>query len=235
MFAIKHTVDLGVRSVARVIEAKHLYRFYHSTNDETFALRGVSLDVAAGELVAVVGPSGCGKSTLLNCLAGTDTPDGGMVRIEGEPFTRLSKLERDRFRGRHIGVLLQSANLFEHLSVLENVRFAQVLGGRGTKRKPEDVLTRVGLGERRHAIPSTLSGGESSRAGLAVALANSPSVLLADEPTGELDSDSENALIELLLEQVASGVAAVVVTHSPTMAAAATRVLYLEDGQFVHG
>src|SRR5207247_8092360 len=171
-----------------VIEALDLYRFFHALEDETFALRGVSMGLRPGEMVALMGPSGSGKSTLLSCLAGLDEPDGGHVEVEGERITRRPESERAAIRASSIGVLLQYGNLLEHLTVGENVRVARAFSAKGHQRV-DDLLGQLGLGGRRDARPSTLSGGEAARAGLAVALANDPPIVLADEPTGELDHD----------------------------------------------
>jgi putative ABC transport system ATP-binding protein len=221
--------DAAPAGATPALEALDLYRFYHAGDDETLALRGVSLTVMPGEMVAVVGPSGSGKSTLLACLAGLDDPDGGTVRVGGERMSRRPEVERARLRALSIGLLLQSGNLLEHLSVLENVKLARSLSLNET-RSPADVLSWVGLSGRAHAAPSRLSGGESARAGLAVALAGAPALLLADEPTGEVDAANEHAITELLLAEAAQGTAVLVVTHSKRLAAAADRVINLRDG-----
>ena len=212
------------------LEAVDLYRFYHAAGEETLALRGVSLGVDAGEVVAVTGPSGSGKSTLLACLAGLDEPDGGSVRVCGEALSRRPEEERARLRARSIGVLFQSANLLEHLSVFENVRLCQRLSGHARVREAGELLEVLGLGDRSHARPSQLSGGESARAGLAVAIANDPAVILADEPTGELDRDNTEQIVQLLAERAKRGAAVVVVTHNPVVAGSADRIVHLVDG-----
>jgi len=218
---------------APALVATDLYRFYHAGDDETLALRGVSLSVDAGETVAVIGPSGSGKSTLLACLAGLDEPDGGMVRIAGEPMSRRTEAERARLRARNVGVLFQSANLVEHLSVRDNVIVAQRLAGTVDTARAEALLARLGIEGRADARPSQLSGGETARAGLAVALANEPAVLLADEPTGELDSATAARVVERLRGEAARGAAVVVVTHNPQLAEGADRVVELRDGSVV--
>jgi putative ABC transport system ATP-binding protein len=216
------------------LEAHDLYRFYHAGNDEVLALRGVSIRVDAGELVAVTGPSGSGKSTLLACLAGLDEPDGGMVRVDGEPLSRRSESARAALRARHIGVLFQNANLLEHLTIAENVQLARRLAhGVQVEASVNVLLDELGIGDRARARPSELSGGELARAGLAVAVANSPSVVLADEPTGELDHATASRLLMLLRSRTETGTAVVVVTHSDALAGAADRVLALRDGQVV--
>jgi putative ABC transport system ATP-binding protein len=211
------------------LEARSLYRFYRTGDEETLALQGVSLRVTPGDLVAVTGPSGSGKSTLLSCLAGMDDPDGGTVRVAGQRISHRTERERARIRGRHIGMLFQSANLVEHLNVGQNVALVQSLAGRSGK--DAEILSVLGLQDRSTAYPSQLSGGELARAGLAVALANSPTVLLADEPTGELDSRAEAQVLDLLALAAKRGAAVVVASHSAAIAAAATRVIRLEDGR----
>ena len=213
------------------LEARDLYRFYHAGADETLALRGVSLDVEAGEVVAVMGPSGSGKSTLLACLAGLDEPDGGMVRVAGEQLSRRSEQERTMVRARSIGMLFQSANLIPHLSVTDNVMLAQQLASRPNATLAASIVASVGLAERARALPAKLSGGESARAGLAVALANDPAVLLTDEPTGELDAGTAHQVMALLRAHADRGSAVVLVTHNPDVAASADRVVRLVDGR----
>lgn len=214
-----------------VLEADSLYRFFHNDEAETLALRGVSLSVRAGETVAVTGPSGSGKSTLLACLAGLDDPDGGMVRIDGEPLSRRTEEERSRLRGRRIGLLFQSDNLWDHLTVARNLATAQRLGAGVDDPRAAEVLEELGISDRAHAYPSELSGGEAARAGLAVALANDPSVILADEPTGELDSTTGARVIDLLVQRADRGAAVVIVTHTEAVAQRADRRIRLRDGQ----
>jgi putative ABC transport system ATP-binding protein len=229
-------VDVGGPGTSGpLVEARELYRFYHTADDETFALRGVSLAVDQGEMVAIIGPSGSGKSTLLACLAGLDEPDGGHVVVAGARITRRPEQVRSALRSRWIGILLQSGNLLEHLNVVQNIQAAQRLVSAGKRQDPYELLERVSLGDRASARPSTLSGGEAARAGLAVALANDPPVLLADEPTGEVDAENERALLQLLRERVATGGAVVVVTHSDRVATEAGRVFHLVDGRMAGG
>jgi putative ABC transport system ATP-binding protein len=214
-----------------ILEAESLYRFFHAGDDETLALQGVSLQLSAGEVVAVTGPSGSGKSTLLSCLAGLDEPDGGVVRVAGERLSRRPEEERARIRARQIGMLFQQANLVGHLSVDANIALAQGLAGEADAQRREEVLERCGIASRAGARPSQLSGGELARAGLAVALANAPSVILADEPTGELDDATGARVLELLRERAATGAAVLIVTHSPDVARAADREIHLRDGR----
>jgi putative ABC transport system ATP-binding protein len=214
-----------------LLEADHLFRFFHTGGEETVALAGVTLRIDAGELVAITGPSGSGKSTLLNCLAGLDEPDGGTVRIEGVVLSRQPEADRARMRARHVGVLWQNANLLDQLDVRDNVLFTQRLAGKADSARADQLLLRLGLADRAYSWPSTLSGGEAARAGLAVALANDPTVLLADEPTGELDTTTAGHVVALLEEHAATGRAVVVVTHSDTVANEAHRIVRLRDGE----
>jgi len=220
-----------VDRVTPAIQAQDLYRFYHAGDDETLARRGVSVTVQPGEIVAVTGPSGSGKSTLMACLAGLDEPDGGVVRIDGERISRRPEAVRAAIRSRRIGVLYQSSNLVGHLSVDANVALARRLAG--SAPDPEHraaLLERVGIARRSQARPSQLSGGELARAGLAVALANDPAVLLADEPTGELDELTASDILGLLRERADDGGAVLVATHDSAVASAAAHELRLRDG-----
>jgi putative ABC transport system ATP-binding protein len=216
---------------ASIVEAIDLYRFFHAGDDETLALRGVSLQLEAGEVVAVTGPSGSGKSTLLSCVAGLDEPDGGSVRIGGEMMSRRPEAERAALRARRVGILFQSGNLVDQLSVEQNLRFVQRLVGAVDRKRIASLLDEVGLGDRATSRPATLSGGEAARAGLALALANQPDVVLADEPTGELDETSAEMMMELLRRRAYLGAAVVVVTHNQQVAAYADREIKLLDGR----
>lgn len=216
---------------APALQARDLYRFFRTGEEETLALRGVSLTVERCETVAVVGPSGSGKSTLLACLAGLDEPAGGTVTVGGERISHRPEAERARIRARRIGVQMQTGNLLAHLDVSANIRIAQLAGKSRPLTSAEDLLEQVGLSSRRHAYASELSGGELARAGLAIALANNPDVVLADEPTGELDGETEQQILGLLRQRTVSGAGLVVVTHSPEVARAADRILTLRDGQ----
>jgi len=218
--------------MSAVLEAESLYRFFHAGDDETLALRGISLSLEPGETVAVTGPSGSGKSTLLNVLAGLDEPDGGQVRVGGERLSRRPEEVRARLRAERIGLLYQTTNLVAHLSVSDNVALAQRLSSKRTPAGGRDeVLERAGIAHRAHARPGLLSGGELARAGLAVALANDPPVVLADEPTGELDDATAGGILDLLAERAAAGSAVVIVTHDPAVAVRADREIALRDGE----
>jgi putative ABC transport system ATP-binding protein len=232
------TVTTPTSRPARVppaVQAVDLYRFYRAGDDEIQALRGVSLTVSSGEMVAVTGPSGSGKSTLLALLAGLDEPDGGHVRLAGERMSHRPEAQRTLIRRRMIGILRQSGNLVEHLDVRSNVALVQGLHGRRarTRRTVAELLETVGLTARSGALPRTLSGGELARAGLAVALAADPTVLIADEPTGELDLGTERRVLALMRQVAADGAAVVVASHSAEVAAVADRVLRLADGRWI--
>jgi putative ABC transport system ATP-binding protein len=215
------------------LRADRVYRFYRSGDEETLAVQGVSLELVAGELVALSGPSGSGKSTLLSCLAGTDEPSGGTVWIAGERMSGRTEGERAAIRGRRVGTMAQSGNLFAHLTVLGNLRLSRSMAA-GQQRDlpdPMELLTDLGIAARAHAWPDRLSGGELVRASLAVALANGPAVLLADEPTGELDQATEARLLALLRRRADAGAAILVASHSNAVTRSADRTLRLDDGR----
>ncbi|OIQ64405.1 putative ABC transporter ATP-binding protein [mine drainage metagenome] len=216
------------------IEAFELYRFYHSGDVETAALRGVSLQVKAGEFVAIMGPSGSGKSTLLSCLAGLDEPDGGYVEIMGQRMSRRSEPVRAKLRAQHIGILMQSGNLFEHLTLGGNIELQMRLSNVVDASGIDQLLSQVGLTQKRHAYASQLSGGEVARGGLAVALSAKPHMLLADEPTAEVDSETERGIMQQLLQRRQEGMAMLIFTHSKSLASQADRLLTLEDGRLQH-
>lgn len=215
------------------LKACDLYRFFHNGDAETLALRGVSLQVDAGEMVALLGTSGSGKSTLLNCLGGLDEPDGGHVDLLGERLTRRPEAERARRRGASIGMLMQSHNLFPALRLVDNMALAMRLAGKRDTARAARLLEQLGLAGHLNARPAQLSGGEVARAGLGIALAASPPVLLADEPTGEVDAITEALVLDVLDAQRRSGTAILVATHSEALAAHADRVLRLHDGRII--
>jgi putative ABC transport system ATP-binding protein len=217
------------------VEAFDLYRFFHAGDSETLALRGVSLRVEAGEMVALLGASGSGKSTLLNCLAGLDEPDGGHVDLLGERLTRRPEAQRARRRATSIGILMQAYNLIPALSLADNIALALQLGGKADRARAGRLLEQLGLAGHASARPAQLSGGEVARAGLAVALAAAPRVLLADEPTGEVDAATEALVLAVFDEQRAAGTAILIATHSEALAAHADRVVRMRDGRIVDG
>src|SRR6478609_5890137 len=198
------------------------------------ALRGVDLDVGRGEFVAMMGPSGCGKSTMLNLIAGLDVADEGEIAIDGEVITGRDEDWLARMRRRHIGMVFQFFNLLEGMTALENVTLPAVIAG--TKRKPaesraRDLLDLLGLGDKTGEMPSVLSGGQRQRLAIARALANEPTLLLADEPTGALDSDGGREVLELFRRLHADGQTIVMVTHSDEVAAGADRIVTMRDGR----
>ena len=217
------------------VTATSLTRTYGEGGLAVHALRGVSLEVPEGQFTAVMGPSGSGKSTLMHLLAGLDTPDAGSVRIAGEDITRMSDRELTRLRRRHIGFVFQSFNLLPTLSAQENVLLPLAIAGR--KPEPEaidELMERMGLAERRDHKPAQLSGGQQQRVAVARALVTRPTVLFADEPTGNLDSAAGADVLNLLRDAVdLDGQTTVMVTHDSRAAAIADRVLFLADGRIV--
>ncbi len=209
-----------------------LHRFFRRGDTEVAALRDVSIRCDQGELLAVTGPSGSGKSTLLALLAGLDDPDGGSVTVAGRRISHLPTAQSSRLRARHIGVLTQSSGLIGHLTVLDNVRLAEGLR-QGSGPVGRELLDGLGLSRVRHALPRTLSGGETARAGLAVALAGAPTLLLADEPTAEVTASEERDVLALLARWRPTGGATLLITHSPKVARIADREVRLLDGREV--
>ncbi|WP_239312039.1 MULTISPECIES: ABC transporter ATP-binding protein [unclassified Frankia] len=219
-----------------VLEARGLHRFYRRggrVDSEVAALRDVDLAVRAGEMVAVVGHSGSGKSTLLALLAGIDDPDGGGVWLTGERMSHRPPAEQARLRGRHLGVLTQGSGLINHLSVRENVLLAASLRPhpRPGRAQADQLLERLGLETRRLSRPSTLSGGETARANLAVAMIGDPAVLLADEPTAEVNRAEEADVLRLLRAERPRASAVVVVTHAAAVARVADRTITITAGR----
>ena len=224
--------------MSALVEVRDVVRAYPMGDGKVNALRGLSFDVQDGEWVAIVGPSGCGKSTLLNLLGAVDTPDSGALSIAGERIDRLDDVKATAFRLRRIGFVFQRFYLMPALSAAENVELpmaeAKVPRDVRTARARE-LLGYVGLGARADHRPSQLSGGEQQRVAIARALANRPALLLADEPTGELDAATGLEVIELFRRLNADGTTIITVTHDAQMAAAAGRRIEMRDGQIVHG
>lgn len=216
-----------------LLVATDLFKFFRSQTDETVALRGVSLAVLPGEFVALVGASGSGKSTFLSCVAGLVDPDGGSVTIGGEPLSHRPEPERARVRARRIGMIFQTGNLIDHLTVRDNVRVGLRLAGVGEMALADEALEGVGMSGFAARWPSELSGGEAVRVAVAIALAKSPDLIIGDEPTGELDGHAEGAVLGLLGTACSAGSAVLVATHSPRVAEAAHRVIKMRDGEFV--
>lgn len=216
------------------VEAVDLVRRHRQGDVVVPALRGVSLTVAGGELVAVVGPSGSGKSTLLHLLAGVDVPDAGRVVVAGAALHALSEDARAAIRRRTIGLVFQACNLVPLLTALENVALPLLLDGEPPRRaraRALAALAAVGLAERAARTPDRLSGGEAQRVAVARALVADPPLVLADEPTGSLDAKSAEGVLTLLRDATAGGTAIVLVTHDPRAAARADRVIRLVDGR----
>jgi putative ABC transport system ATP-binding protein len=216
---------LAVRGVRKTFEAE---------NAPVRALRGVNLTLSPGEFVALMGPSGCGKSTLLNLVAGLETPDEGEITVAGEPVTGRTEDELARMRRHHIGMVFQFFNLLEGMTVLENVALPAIIAGRKRRMaetRARDLLDLLGIGDKALAVPGVLSGGQRQRLAIARALANDPTLLLADEPTGALDSAGGAEVIELMRRLHRGGQTIVLVTHSAEVAAAAERVVRMRDGR----
>lgn len=222
---------------APALTAAGLRKSYETDRDiPVRALRGLNLTVDHGEFVAVVGPSGCGKSTLLNVIAGLEFADEGTVHVSGEEVTGLSEDQLAHFRRRHIGMVFQFYNLLDELSVEQNVALPAMLGGRkrrAAEARARDLLGLLGLADRAGASPSVLSGGQRQRLAIARALANDPTLLLADEPTGALDSEGSAEIAELVRRLNRDGQTIIMVTHDTNVAALATRVARMADGAIV--
>ncbi len=228
---------------ARPTEAKMLTlatrdvrRDYRLGGEIVHAVRGVTLEITEGEYVAIVGPSGCGKSTMLNLLGAIDRPDAGSVMIRGMDISRMRDAEATRFRLDHIGFVFQRFHLMPALGARENVELPMAearVPAAERKRRAAELLAYVGLGQRERHRPSELSGGEQQRVAIARALANRPALLLADEPTGELDAKTGEDVIALLERLNSDGTTIVVVTHDEDLARAARRVVHMRDGVIV--
>jgi len=217
-----------------IVEAHDLWKVYRMDGTSVEALRGVNLMVEDGEFVALVGPSGSGKSTLLHLIGAMDTPTRGEVWLNGRSLTGMSDAERTCLRCREVGFVFQTFNLLPTLNVLENVEIALRLGGvpaAQRRKRAAELLERVGLAERMKHLPRQLSGGERQRVAIARALANQPALLLADEPTGNLDTTTGESIIALLQQFHGQGQTIVLVTHNPEIAKQADRVLRMKDGQ----
>jgi putative ABC transport system ATP-binding protein len=218
-----------------IIETKDVWKVYGMNGESVEAVRGIDFAVRAGEFVAIVGPSGSGKSSLLHLLGAMDHPTQGEVLFGGQPLHKMSDGQRTDLRARQIGFIFQTFNLLPNLSACENVEIALRLGGASKaerQKRPAELLERVGLGPRARHLPRQLSGGERQRVAIARALANHPQLLLADEPTGNLDSKTGAGILELLRElNRQDGQTVVMVTHDFRAASHADRVLVLRDGR----
>ncbi len=207
---------------------------FEAENAPVRALRGANLVVPSGDFVALMGPSGCGKSTLLNLIAGLDVADEGTITVAGELVTGRTEDELSQLRRRHIGIVFQFFNLLEGMTVLENVALPAVIAGRKRKSaesRARDLLDLLGIGDKAGTVPGMLSGGQRQRLASARALANEPTLLLADEPTGALDSEGGQEVIELLSRLHTGGQTIVLVTHDAGVASAAARIVRMRDGR----
>ena len=219
-----------------VVQLRSVYRTFEAELAPIRALRGLSLDVTPGDFVAVMGPSGCGKSTMLNIVAGLDVPDEGEVTVAGERLTGMSPDGLAHMRRRHIGIVFQFFNLLEGMTVLENIAMPALISGRKRKiaeTRARDLLDLLGLADKAKAAPATLSGGQRQRLAIARALANEPTLLLADEPTGALDSEGGAEVLELFNRLHDNGQTVLLITHDPAVAAAAARRVHMRDGTII--
>jgi putative ABC transport system ATP-binding protein len=219
-----------------VIETRDLHKTFFSNGVEVRALRGLDLQVIRGEFVAVMGPSGCGKSTLLHVLAGLDHATQGEVYVAGVRIDTLGESARAVMRRAQIGLVFQTYNLIPNLTVADNVDLPGLLGGRPpavVAERREELLKALSIEEKARALPGELSGGQRQRVALARALINRPTVLLADEPTGNLDSRSGAEVMDLLSRLHSDGQTLLLVTHDPRMASFAGRVIFMRDGRLV--
>ena len=217
-----------------VVQIRDLYKTYREGDRSQPVLEGVNLEIAAGEFLAILGASGSGKSTLLNLLSGIDSPDCGRIRIDGTDITPLSDRQLTLFRRDQIGIVFQFFNLIPTLTARENITLPQELSGKGRRaaeERADALLQQVGLGERASAFPDKLSGGEQQRVAIARALLHEPKIVLADEPTGNLDDDTGRAVIALLLRLTReAGKTLIMATHSTEIARGADRVCRIHDG-----
>ncbi len=220
-----------------IIETHELTRTYPMGSSQVFALRGASFQVAQGEFVALMGPSGSGKSTLMHLLGCLDRPTSGQYILEGASVDRLSEDQRARIRNRRIGFIFQSFNLLSRMTTLENVGLPLLYGadGQNWQEHATKALKRVGLGKRLQHRPNELSGGERQRVAIARALVHNPALVLADEPTGNLDSANGDEIMRLLAELCREGHTLLLVTHDSHCASYASRVITMRDGRMVTG
>jgi putative ABC transport system ATP-binding protein len=221
-------------SATPVLEARAVTKTFESDGAPVRALRGLDFTMSAGEFVAIMGPSGCGKSTLLNLAAGLDTPTDGEILVAGESLAGKDENDLARMRRAHIGIVFQFFNLLEGMSVLENVTLPAVIAGVGRRKaetRARDLLDLLGLGDKTRDAPGVLSGGQRQRLAIARALANEPTLVLADEPTGALDSEGGAEVLELFRRLHAGGQAILLVTHDHDVAAAGDRIVRMRDGR----
>jgi putative ABC transport system ATP-binding protein len=220
-----------------IIEIENVVKTYDSGNQQVTALRGVSLSVARGEMVAIMGPSGCGKTTLLNCASGLDVVDAGTIRIAGENLAELSDKTRTTFRARNMGFVFQTYNLLPVLTAVENVELPLIVSGvrpKVARQQALAALERVGLREWANQRPGQLSGGQRQRVTIARSVVNRPAIVWADEPTGALDSATATDIMDLLVElNQTANQTCVIVTHDPKVAARCHRTIQMADGRII--
>src|SRR4051812_38790010 len=223
----------GAATAEPLLVVKGVRRTFEAENAPVRALRGANFTMDRGEFVAIMGPSGCGKSTMLNVIAGLDQADEGSIVLAGEEITNKAEDDLARMRRAHIGIVFQFFNLLEGMTVLENVALPAMVAGakrRVAESRARDLLDLLGLGDKTKTAPGTLSGGQRQRLAIARALANEPSLLLADEPTGALDSEGGEEVIELFRRLHGNGQTILMVTHDDDVAAAAQRIARMRDG-----
>ncbi|MBA4495448.1 ABC transporter ATP-binding protein [Paenactinomyces guangxiensis] len=220
-----------------MIHAKGIWKVFGQGENRVEALRGVSLTIHKGEILAVMGPSGCGKTSLLNCLSGIDHISKGTVEIEGQNIHQMKEKEKDRYRAEKMGFVFQLYNLIPVLSAVENVELpllSQGVRAKTARERAEEVLTRVGLRERCHHRPGEMSGGQAQRVALARAMVNQPGVIWADEPTGALDRETSKMILDLFEHfNRVDETTVVIVTHDPAVAERADRIIYMDSGRIV--
>jgi putative ABC transport system ATP-binding protein len=227
----------GERTDDHIIEMRGVIKSYQTGKMQVQALRGVDLTVERGEMVAIMGPSGCGKTTLLNCLSGLDTIDDGQILIDGTDLSTLSDKVRTRYRARNMGFVFQFYNLLPVLSAVENVELPLLVSGESPKaarQRALEELERVGLGKWASHRPAELSGGQRQRVTIARALVNSPAIVWADEPTGDLDSETADSIMQLMVDlNRIHRQTFVIVTHDPRIGAMTDRIIRMHDGRVV--
>jgi|TARA_B100001540_G_scaffold286609_1_gene280495 putative ABC transport system ATP-binding protein len=222
--------------MAVALSCQGLWKIYEMGDEKVQAVRGIDLEIKNGEMVAIMGPSGCGKTTLLNILSGIDDPSAGQVMVSGKPLFGISDDERTDLRGTEMGFIFQKFHLLDVMNAVENVEIPLLLLGMNpdeARTKANAALTKVGLGDRSDHRPAELSGGQQQRVSIARALVHNPSVILCDEPTGNLDSTTSGQVMDLLAELNESGSTLVIVTHDNEIAERCSRIIRIIDGRIL--
>ncbi|MEW5872049.1 MAG: ABC transporter ATP-binding protein [Chloroflexota bacterium] len=234
MTGVSLTLNQGNHIAPALIELRNLHKIYRTPAGEVPALRGIDLQVSPGEFVAVLGKSGAGKSTLINMITGIDRPDAGEIVIGGTPIQTLNEDQRSRWRGLNLGIVFQFFQLLPSVNIIKNVTIPMDFCGRYTRRQRREralhLLEQVGIAEHAHKTPSEISGGQQQRVAIARALANDPPVIVADEPTGNLDSRTAGEILDLFVGLVEHGKTLLIVTHDKSIAARASRRVKIVDG-----